>query len=297
MFFPYQIDIDLNGRPYLTYFICLVCVLVFFHQEYSYNKYAENITKFCEGQADGKFRSMLQVVVHDKELSCEAFVDGLFFSGLSANEYVKSFLKKTDSIDAKVAADLLISISESAKEKIQPHVTQEWAFIPGDENYMRMFTSSVSHADWEHLAFNLVFFFAFASSAELVMGPIFFIAVFLFSCLSTSIAYSYGAFGFDNTLPTIGLSGVVTSYMAAMALLFPHKMVRMFYWIIFLFGVFRVPLLIVVSIYIGLDIYGLEILYDNSRTNYLSHIAGSASGAFLGLVYLGLYSKKLQKYY
>lgn len=290
IFFPYKLDIDLKGIPVLTYLVCAICIAMFIHQEYSHRVYSESLDEFCEAGGNDIFSNIAEV--QDKNF-CQNLFTNIRLSDdsnvqLSTIAKKIAFIKNKDQLE--VSSDQIfsaLSVEYVRFEKSVPiDVTTEWWFDPKNINYKRMITSSFSHGDWEHLAFNLIFFFAFSVSAELLLGSVVFFGVLLISCITTSFLYSYGAFGFDNSLPTLGLSGVVTTMMAMMAVIFPHKQVRVFYWLIVFGGVFRVPLLLLSVFYIGMDIYGMTKLVEGSNVDYLSHLGGAATGAVVAVFYL-----------
>jgi hypothetical protein len=85
--------------------------------------------------------------------------------------------------------------------------------------------------------------------------------------------------------------------MAAIAVLFPHKMVRIFYWLIFFIGVVRAPLLLLVGTYVAVDVYGLRWLQQESSVGYLSHVVGAATGSVAALLFLIFGAKRLRQFY
>jgi membrane associated rhomboid family serine protease len=270
--------------------VCVICVAMFIHQEYSCKAYSVALDEFCEEEGDGLFSEILAA---QEEGFCQKLFSHVRISAkpIAALSDISKNIAVVDNEGQETpsAEQILntLKIEYARFEKSVPvDVTTQWWFEPQNLDYKRMITSSLSHADWEHLAFNLVFFFAFSVSAELLLGSMVFLAVLLLSCITTSLLYSFGAFGFDSSLPTLGLSGVVTTMMAMMAVIFPHKHVRVFYWFIVLAGVFRMPLLILAAFYIGMDIYGMAKIVEDSNVNYLSHLGGAATGAVVAALYL-----------
>jgi membrane associated rhomboid family serine protease len=83
-----------------------------------------------------------------------------------------------------------------------------------------LWTSLLLHADWLHLAGNLVFLLIFGLSSERVLGWWRFLLLFLAGGALANVA---GALFFaDSRAPIIGASGAVSSIVGAYLLLFPR---------------------------------------------------------------------------
>lgn len=265
---------------------------MFVHQVYSEKVYTAALDDFCEFDTQNYFE---EIQSRQDEYFCQNVLplmrwaggldkELLVLSEVAGAHYSEDELKASED---KYYAALELEYRRFEKE-VAPSATAEWRFDPRELNVHKMFTASFSHTDWEHLVFNLVFFFAFSVTAELMLGSVPFLILLLLSCISTKYVYWYGAFGFDNSRPTLGLSAVVMTFMTMMAVIYPHKKVRVFYWLIFLVGIVRVPLLLLVAFYVGTDIYSITRLEDDSNVNYLSHIGGAATGALMAMGYLVL---------
>lgn len=157
---------------------------------------------------------------------------------------------------------------------------------PEKQDLKTYFTSSFLHGGLEHLAFNLIFFFAFAVALEQTIGSLLFVIFCAISCLTIGYSYDYGFLGYSGgVLPTIGLSGIVMAVMGFVGLIYPLKKVSVFYWIIIPFGVFKLPLIAVVAFYVVSDLYGLQYLMDDGKVDYLSHVVGAFTGFAFGVLY------------
>ncbi|MEM7206469.1 MAG: rhomboid family intramembrane serine protease [Pseudomonadota bacterium] len=166
-------------------------------------------------------------------------------------------------------------------ESIVPvNLTQEYAYHPLELQAKQMFTSILSHGGWGHLIFNLLFFFAFAASVEIIVGSIAFPFLVVLMAISTNLTYTFLAD--ENTLPTIGLSGIVMGMMAFLAATLPLMRIRCFLWILVFFKIIRIPAWILAIGFIGMDIYNVQTDFT-SNTNYIAHISGAVTGLIFGV--------------
>jgi len=138
-------------------------------------------------------------------------------------------------------------------------------------------TYSFLHADFWHLAGNMIFLWVFADNVEDALGHF---RYFIFYLLCTAIA-GYGFVLSDplSEAPVIGASGAVAGNIAAYVLLYPRAKV----WILILF---RFPLRLrveyVLGFWIAFQIYS-AIAGGDAEIAWWAHIGGLAAGAILVL--------------
>jgi membrane associated rhomboid family serine protease len=169
---------------------------------------------------------------------------------------------------------------------IPTYLTQNLAYDPKEMDPVKMLTSTFSHGGILHLLGNLLFFYIFSSSVELLFGSLLYVGFILLASVGTSIAYSYSMIGVEEAMPTIGLSGVVMASMAALGAMLPSAKIRCFFWFIVFYKIFRIPALLLAVWYVGWDVYDMNQDGDDAYVNYVAHISGAGIGGVLGLIYL-----------
>lgn len=149
-------------------------------------------------------------------------------------------------------------------------------------NPIRMLTSALAHADWWHIIFNLIFFFAFAVALEYIIdSPWRFILSLVAIEFVTGIAYSLAVLGGAEPLPTLGLSGSVMGVIGMSAYLLPNVRIRVFVWIWTSARNFHIPAIYLVLWYIGWDTYDLLSDPWSSGVNLVAHVSGGFAGYFI----------------
>ncbi len=277
LLFPYKLDVESPRPPYMTTMLALLCIVMFFVQNYSCFVYEKDLQNFC--------RYELQEPLV-RELSFEHCVEIFARLDLSnAFEQELGFISKELNFDTNHKQALLEQFKRM-KTFVPDTATEQWWIDPNKPQLINMVTSAFSHASIGHLLFNVVFFFAFAIAVEHVLGSLGFLAFFLLSCVVDGLVMSFGLFDFKITQPAIGLSGVVMSCIAFCAVIYPHKFTHMFYWVIVIAGTFKIPMLVLALIYVGLDISGLLQASPDDNVAYLSHIASAAAGAGIAMLVL-----------
>jgi membrane associated rhomboid family serine protease len=166
--------------------------------------------------------------------------------------------------------------------------TQKLMYYPDTLNPITMITSALSHGNFMHILFNLIFFLAFSPAVEVVINnkkKFVLILVVLSAIVSLSYALSILLTG-GEAIPTLGLSGVVTGTIGLSAYLLPKAKIKVFIWFITIFKTIFIPAWMVAIWYIGGDTWDLLASVDRGNTNVIAHVAGGFSGNFIGYFFL-----------
>lgn len=292
IFFPYRVDMELHRLPLFTVAVCILCVYVFMQQLNSFAEYQRSVTGFCDTGVDRQTRVVLRSVVGQDSgtpcaeiyLSIRESKDTTATMQALVNQAKPLNLFKTKEAELSYMFDVLKAGYERFDNAVPTNLTDELQFNPMELKLKRMVTAVFSHGDWAHLIFNLVFFYAFAASVEIIVGSLTFVFIILAMAVSTGLAYSFSVAGAPEAVPTVGLSGVVMGMMALLAVLAPRIKIRCFFWLLFLVRFFSLPALFLASWYVGWDIYNLA-TQDSSGINLVAHVSGAASGALVGIIY------------
>ena len=151
-----------------------------------------------------------------------------------------------------------------------------------------MITASIAHGSWSHLIGNLIFFLAFAPALEALIGStVKYISVMLFISFVVGVSYSISILlGDSESLPTLGLSGVVMGMIGLSAFMMPKAKIKIFWWYIIFWKIFYVPVWVVAAIYIGLDSWEMLTSSDYGGINVVAHVAGGFAGYGYGWLWL-----------
>ena len=292
-FLPYRLDATRNAIPFLTLLICLLCVFVYWQQYTADRKYFQAIEQFCLKDLSAREIAWLKrIPLEQAGHPCAVVLESIRETTdpeLEINRLAK--LSKPIRLYTSKQKNLehveqqLTSIYRKFERDVPEHLTSDLAFDPNELDVVKMLTATFSHADALHLAGNLLFFYIFAASVELVFGSLVFILFILVSTFGTSLAYSWVMAGVESALPTVGLSGVVMAAVAALGIMLPTIKIRCFFWFIFIIRIFRLPALLLAIWYIGWDIFEMSSQGNQSYINYVAHVSGAAIGAAFGLYY------------
>ncbi len=169
------------------------------------------------------------------------------------------------------------------------NLTAQLVYFPGSWNPFRMITASLAHGGLRHLAFNMIYYLAFAPALELLIGSaVRYISVMLFIAFASHIGYSlFSLISSQPPLPTLGFSGVVMGMIGLSAYLMPRARIKVFFWYVYGWKTFLVPAWILATFYIGQNVWDMLTLSDSGGINLVSHVSGGIAGYLYGYLWLG----------
>ena len=149
--------------------------------------------------------------------------------------------------------------------------------VPG---YISIITSMFLHGGWMHLIGNMTYLYIFGDNVEETLGKTKFIIFYLltggFAALSQSILDT------NSTIPMIGASGAIAGVLGAYLVLFPKAKIKVFFWFIIFFKVFKIRAFIVLGGWIFIQFLSFSGNDLNSGgVAYAAHIGGFISGVIL----------------
>lgn len=291
LFIPYRVDLELYRVPFVTIAVCVVCLIVYWSQFHNEQKVFERTETFCNARTETMYRIVMDKTVGGSDpFACaqmlwsirlapdpDARLDELAeqserLAGLTP-ESSRAFVR--DHLQQQYAA---------FERDVPPYETQALWYDPQSWNPLAMISSTFAHGSWDHVIGNLFFFFAFAATVEVIIGPLTFIGMILAIALGESTLYSLAMLGAEKPLPTVGLSGVVMGMMALFAYFLPWGRIRCVFWFLVWFRVFAIPAWILVLWFVGWDVYTLFFTAEHHGVNLVAHVGGATLGLLFGLL-------------
>jgi hypothetical protein len=133
----------------------------------------------------------------------------------------------------------------------------------------------------------MVFFLAFASALELLIGNVLlYLAIMVTISLVSGVTYSIYSFFLGEYIPSLGFSDVVTGMIGLSAYLMPRAKIKTFVWLGFWAWIIFIPAWMLATWFIGWDIWRLFTAAGESSTNFLAHVSGGIAGYFIGKLWL-----------
>jgi membrane associated rhomboid family serine protease len=290
--FPYKADVELGRWPIMTIIVCVICIGVFARQELSAHAHRTALFQYCNYDLTRDERLVQRYLAGPSEQHyCEVLLQIRASSDRAAimRELADRARPTPFYRDPKASSDYVYNtLTESSRRferAIPQDLTEELQYDPRDLNLWRMITAAFSHGDWLHLISNLIFFYAFAASVEVIAGYLYYFGFIVTAAIGTHLAYSYSMVGVAGAQPTVGLSGVVMAMMAFLATISPRLRIRCVFWFVVIVRVFRVPALAIAALYIAENVFDYANRDPESNINYVAHISGAAIGVLLGVIY------------
>ncbi len=181
---------------------------------------------------------------------------------------------------------VLFFLHSIAGDSVLARIIWRWGFIPAQwarHGGMTLITSFFLHAGWLHVLGNTYFLLIFGDNVEDHLGRTKFILLLLASHLAGILLHA--AFSGHGNVPCVGASAGIAGVIAYYAIAFPRAKIGIFGWILTLFRVFRMPAIVGLVLYVGLQLFGVYQSAHGSESGvaYLAHLGGLAIGAEVGL--------------
>jgi membrane associated rhomboid family serine protease len=271
----------------------VLCSVVFFHQINTWNKYESAFTSFCS-EPKGRLTEMVMARIAGGDSDSPCF-DVLLEIDTSPDptgtiERMAKHMRPLRGLSPEhsrlYVLDKLTEQFRQYQIRVPTHPDNDFAYYTGSWNPVAMVTSSFTHGGWSHIIFNLIFFFAFATTVEVLVGSTNFILVIIAISIFSGAFSSMAAGLLGSHYWTMGLSGVVMGMIGLNAFLLPHGAIRCYYWFIVIFGSVAVPAWALAMWYIGWDVYSLFTHADNGMVDVMAHVTGGAAGYLYGVAFL-----------
>lgn len=301
LFFPYKFDLALRRFPYLTIFVCLVCIAIYTKQFMNESEFVEKTQWFCAKNRTHIEQLALQKSIGDS--SAYRCVEFMYELGLADDPQAtidgyadtsQRFAGLNDEDSRLYIKDFLNDEFRSYRARVPAYTTRDLWYAPRSWDPTSMITSSFAHGSWDHLIGNLIFFFAFAAAVELLVGALRFAATIVVMVFGTSIAYSLAMLSVEDPLPTVGLSGIVMGMIALLAWFMPTAKIRCFYWFLVKIGTVAVSAWILALVYVGLDLYTLMTQEEMGGVNIIAHLSGALIGVLMGVLFFRRQRRAIQ---
>jgi len=291
MFIPYRVDVEHDNLPWITLAICALCIFVYVKQSTSEDSLLPAARDYCARKDHPRqFWLTLEKVTGTRERgTCAELLQVLHGSG-RAEAIIPMLAEQAqpwDTMSAKrsrsYTAKALTRLEEDFAQTVPPTLTSRLVFDPASSNITHMFSAAIAHADVEHLLGNLFFFIAFAVLVETVVGPVYYILLLLELAFGTHLAYAVSQVAQHSSIPTLGLSGVVSGMIGLFAYLAPTMRIRCFAFFIVFWRTFAVPAWILAAWFVGWDVFNLVHDKGASNVNFVAHVSGAVVGYLTGV--------------
>ncbi|MBL1319809.1 MAG: rhomboid family intramembrane serine protease [Methylophaga sp.] len=174
-------------------------------------------------------------------------------------------------------------------------VTWTYSLKAGDPKLLTFISHMFLHADFSHLFGNMIFLLAVGFIVELSMNRSIYLFAYLFTGICSALFYIPSAS--DSLIPSLGASGAIAGLMGMYAVLFNTRKVRFFYFIYVYFDYVKLPAIYLLVLWLGFEVYQQAAYSRYSNVNYLAHIGGLISGAFIAFIIVKFQSKHVNHDY
>ena len=146
--------------------------------------------------------------------------------------------------------------------------------------YITIITSMFLHGGWMHLIGNMMYLYIFGDNIEEILGRVKFILFYFITGIIAALTQAL--LDPSSTIPMIGASGAIAGILGGYLVLYPKANIKVFFWFIIFFKVFRIRAFIVLVGWILIQFFSFSGEELNSGgVAYGAHIGGFVAGAIL----------------
>jgi len=291
MLIPLNTDLRLNRQPWITWAIILLCIVVFYFQLQSDQKYESSVINYCQGISKQASIGTSDFLAQDGN-ACVYLLHAYHIQktrGVPLEEIETNIFKDAPELSKDESLKLRLSLLEHHLNysKTAPSILDETImYFPRSFNPFTMISSSLAHGGFAHIIGNLIFFFAFSCAVELIIGGLFrYVITLTVIAIGCSVFYSLFSLLEGGNIPGLGLSGVVMGVIGLSAYLMPRARVNTLIWFIIPIKRVAIPVWFLAIWFVGFDAWELLSEGMNQGVNLVAHVSGGVLGYLIGLLY------------
>ncbi len=272
MFFilPIGSDQAVYTRPYITYVIAALCVLIQIWSVMAADRHAEAIDRTARA-----FFAELQ-------LDESARIDPDAAATLPANVRSELAPWTAESLDDPAVDEALteVAVAFGATVRQLPYI--KLGYVPADARPLTLLSYQVVHGGWMHLIGNLLFLLIAGGVLECFWRSWAYVGLFALSGIGGALLH--GAVTGDPTMPLVGASGAIAGLMAGFLMGHARTRVHLLVviWLFVFVRSFRVSIVAMYLIPIWAAVQLWSLFTDGGSTvSYGAHVGGFVAGLVL----------------
>ena len=168
--------------------------------------------------------------------------------------------------------------------------------VPVDFKWWTPFTCTLLHGSALHLLGNLYFLWIYGRTCEKALGIWKFILLYLVGAFVSVMAHVWTVPWLYCDIPTIGASGAISAVLGAFLVMFPKLKIR---FLVLAFGrplPSEGPAYFVLGSWFFIQLlYSMQIIGDSMSVAFWAHVAGFATGALIGTIFIWFDAKSREE--
>jgi membrane associated rhomboid family serine protease len=154
------------------------------------------------------------------------------------------------------------------------------------EQALTVLTSMFLHVNLVHIGGNLIYLWIFGNNIEDRLGPLGFIAFYLFGGAAAALAQV--AIDPTSQVPMVGASGAISAILGAYIVLWPGARILSLVFLGFFYQLIEVPASIILGLWFLLQLIdgigSLGLAGSEGGVAFFAHIGGFVAGVVVGLI-------------
>ena len=283
---PAERGIDWQRAPVITASIAVLCCAVFFFWQWDDNKRLQAAADlyYNSGLLPLEYENYLSHLYQNQRKREAQRVEQLQKDGDTLSVIVhilidKSFQEELQHTDQAFWGEDVYYSWHTSRKQINSLMEQVSPFklglIPADNRGITYLTYQFMHGDVLHLVGNLVILVLAGIAVEAAIGSFHFLLCYLFCGIVAGLTFTL--FNWNSYVPLVGASGAISGVLGMYAALYGMRKIRFFYSVIFYFGYFTAPALVILPVWIAWEVIN-AVWGQTDAIAYWAHAGGLIAG-------------------
>lgn len=296
---PAERALDWRRAPVVTASIAVVCCLIFFLWQWQDQAQVTSAISHYQNERllPLEYQNYLSHLYQNQRVAEAERVEALYKSKayqgvIQSILYDKSFTVELSQTDETFWGEDVYYRWRESRQEVNHLMEQVSPFklglIPAESRPITFLTYQFMHADVLHIVGNLIVLVLVGVAVEAAIGSFNFLLCYLVCGVVAGGVFTL--FNWNSYVPLVGASGAISGVMGMYASLYGMRKIRFFYSLVFYFGYFTAPALVILPIWLAWEVVS-AIWGQTTTTAYWAHAGGLFTG---GVGMLLLRSKLIQ---
>lgn len=288
---PAERGIDWRRAPVVTGALILLCFLVYFSWQWRDDQRLQGAAEYYleNGMLELEFPNYISHLHQNGRESEAVELETIWDSderGIAAYAILgdKSFTVEMDKTDIQFWGKDVYRNWRTTRDTVNEMIAEISAFklglIPAESRAITYITYQFMHGDTMHLLGNMVILALTGIAVEAAIGSTYFLVCYLFCGVMAGLAFTL--FNWNDYGTLVGASGSISGVMGMYAALYGLRKIRFFYSVIFYFGYFTAPALVMLPVWLAWELIN-ALWGEHNNVAYIAHAGGLLAGG-LGMM-------------
>jgi membrane associated rhomboid family serine protease len=178
----------------------------------------------------------------------------------------------------------VLTSTSNACLSLDDSALEQFSVTHNNLNLWTLTTAMFLHGNIEHILGNMLFLWIFGAAVEGRLRPLKFLILYFVAGWTGGLLSDLVLGVVNPTAHSLGASGAIMGVAGAYLYMFPHSLIRIFYFFFYFFGVADWKAWWVVSFFVGLDLLSGLLFHSADGVGHFAHLGGFGAGILVAML-------------